>query len=151
MHPESRYVFPGGDTALFLDDFKYAVGTSDHARGEARLDTGPGHASDVRTRRVQLRHRSQDDRAQGADPDRIDRDPGWHADLLPDRRRRAHTVRDATVDLHYQQYGAYAEASHSFTDNLRLIAGVRVDVNSRFDEIPISPRGALIFNALQDG
>jgi outer membrane receptor protein involved in Fe transport len=60
------------------------------------------------------------------------------------------TSLNRTVDLHYQQYGGYAEASHSFTSNLRLIAGVRIDVNSRFDDIPISPRGALIFNALGD-
>ena len=58
-------------------------------------------------------------------------------------------VVNRAIDLHYQTYGAYAEGSHRFLDNLRLIAGVRVDVNTRFDATPVSPRAALVYSPLQ--
>ena len=54
------------------------------------------------------------------------------------------------IDLHYQQYGAYAEGSHRFLDNLRLIAGVRVDINTRFDATPVSPRAALVYSPISE-
>jgi outer membrane receptor protein involved in Fe transport len=59
-------------------------------------------------------------------------------------------VVNRAIDLHYQQYGAYAEGSHKFLDNLRLIAGVRVDVNTRFDATPLSPRAALVYSPMSE-
>jgi outer membrane receptor protein involved in Fe transport len=44
--------------------------------------------------------------------------------------------------------GVYAEGSHKIIDQLKIIAGARIDVNSRFDATPISPRAALIYNGL---
>jgi outer membrane receptor protein involved in Fe transport len=53
-----------------------------------------------------------------------------------------------TANLQYQQFGGYAEGAHNFNEHLRAIAGVRVDKTTRFKTIPISPRAALIVNAL---
>ena len=51
-----------------------------------------------------------------------------------------------TVNLQYQGLGAYAEGAYNFNQNLRLIGGVRLDTNTRFSDVPISPRAALIVN-----
>jgi outer membrane cobalamin receptor len=150
VHPKSRYVFPASETALFLDDYKYAVGSSTTL--EEKLDWTLGPATRVMFGIVGSNYDIVPKTTVpegGADPDgSIVTQAGTLFYYLTAGGEPQPIGR--TVDLHYQQYGAYAEASQSFTKNLRLIAGVRVDINSRFDEIPISPRGALIFNALQD-
>ena len=53
-----------------------------------------------------------------------------------------------THNLQYQQAGAYAEGAYNFNQYLRAIAGARVDVSTRYDDVPISPRAALIGQAL---
>ncbi len=52
------------------------------------------------------------------------------------------------INLHYYNYAVYGEGSHKIIDKLKIIAGARIDVNSRFDATPISPRAALIYNGL---
>ena len=120
------------------------------ARGEARRRAQRRDPPDGRGGGHQLRHHPQGHRAR-AGPTR-DGDIVTQAGSLtyyteannPASRVDIHR----TVNLHYQQYGAYAEGAHHFNDNLRVIAGVRVDVNTRFDDIPVSPRAALIVQAL---
>jgi outer membrane receptor protein involved in Fe transport len=145
LDPRSRYVFPDSMGGLFLDDYKYAVGTS--AALEEKLDleitastrlmvgavaanydvvpkaTVPGGAN---TRGdVVLQSGSLTYYTRAGDPtSRVD---------LP-----------RTVNLQYQQFGAYVEGAHRFSANLRAIAGVRADASTRFSAIPVSPRAALI-------
>jgi outer membrane receptor for ferrienterochelin and colicin len=156
VQPDSRYVFPGGMTSLFLDDFKYGVGTGETL--EEKLDWVVSDSTrfafgaaasnfDIIPKSTVLggasRDRSVVDQA-GAlvyyerllDPMTVD--PASRVEI-----KRA-------IDLHYQQYGAYAEGSHKFLENLRLIAGVRVDVNTRFDATPVSPRAALVYSPLSE-
>jgi outer membrane receptor protein involved in Fe transport len=157
VQPETRYVFPGGPTSLFLDDFKYGVGTGqtveeklDWAVADStRLTFGVAASNfDIIPKSTVLkgadRNRSIVDQA-GALSYFTALDPTTG---LPDPNSRESVNR--AIDLHYQQYGAYAEGSHRFLDNLRLIAGVRVDVNSRFDATPVSPRAALVYSPLSE-
>jgi outer membrane receptor protein involved in Fe transport len=147
--PESRYVFPNGTGGLFLQDFKYGIGTS--ASVEEKLDVEVGHTrfvlgtvgtnydvvpktsvpggvdprADVVTQAGTLTYYTQPN------------DPASRVDI------------NRTVNLDYQQFGAYAEGAHDFTEYLRAIAGVRVDKNTRFSTIPFSPRAALILRGLE--
>jgi outer membrane cobalamin receptor len=150
VHPESRYVFPVPGM-LFLDDFKYGVGTG--VTVEEKVDWSLGTRTHLMFGLVGSNYDivPKTTVIGGANPD--DSIVGKAGTLtyyttMGDLNSAVPISR--TVDLHYQQYGAYVEGSHNFSDRLRLIAGVRVDANSRYDEIPISPRGALIFNALHD-
>jgi outer membrane receptor protein involved in Fe transport len=52
-------------------------------------------------------------------------------------------------DVVYENLGAYAEATAELHNRLRLVLGARIDKDSRFDEIPMSPRSALILNATE--
>jgi outer membrane cobalamin receptor len=147
--PKSRYVFPDGAGGLFLQDFKYGIGTS--ASVEEKLDWDLSEATrfmfgvvatsyDIIPKATVLG---------GANPD---------GDIISQAGRLAYYTEannpasrveiPRTVNLQYQQYGAYAEGVHAFNESLRAVAGVRVDVNSRYGEVPLSPRAALLFNTL---
>jgi outer membrane receptor protein involved in Fe transport len=155
VQPDSRYVFPGGPDSLFLDDFKYGTGTGETV--DEKLDWTLSESTrfvfgatasnfDILPKATVLK---------GANRDRSIVEQASHlsyytalgANGLPDPASKVDVNR--AIDLHYQTYGAYAEGSHRFVDSLRLIAGVRVDVNTRFDATPVSPRAALVYSPLE--
>jgi outer membrane cobalamin receptor len=147
VDPQSRYVFPNGMGGLFLGDYKYAIGTS--ASLEEKLDVQLGAAARLMLGAVVTNY---DIVPKATVPNGAKRNgdvvtqagtltyytelnnPGSRVDI------------NRTVNLQYQQFGAYAEGAYNFSSNLRLIGGVRLDTNTRFREIPISPRAALIVN-----
>ena len=149
VDPDSRYVFPDGTGALFLDDFKYAIGTS--ASVEEKLDIRLGGRARLVVGAVATNY------------DIIPKTtvPEGGADPGGDIITQAKTISYYTVpndpmslveinrthNLQYQQAGAYAEGAYNFNQYLRAIAGARVDVSTRYDDVPISPRAALIGQA----
>ena len=147
--PESRYVFPNGMGGLFLQDFKYSVGTS--ATVEEKLDVEVGHATRFVLGAVATNFNivPKTSVPGGVDP---------RGDVVTQAGTLTYYTRandptsrvdiNRTVNLDYQQIGAYAEGARDFTQHLRLIAGVRVDKNTRFKAVPISPRAALILRGL---
>jgi outer membrane cobalamin receptor len=149
LDPQSRYVFPDGMGGLFLGDYKYAIGTSTAL--EEKLDfelspstrlmvgavatnydvvpkaTVPGGANtrgDVVLQSGSLTYYTEAN------------NPASRVDI------------PRTVNLKYQQFGAYIEGAHRFNANLRAIAGVRADSTTRFAAVPVSPRAALIVQGL---
>jgi outer membrane receptor protein involved in Fe transport len=52
-------------------------------------------------------------------------------------------------DVVYENLAAYAEATAKLHERLRLVLGARLDKDTRFGEIPFSPRGALIVSATE--
>jgi len=50
----------------------------------------------------------------------------------------------------YQSVGVYVEGTAKLHDRVRLLVGMRVDKDERYDEIPLSPRAALIVNPLPE-
>lgn len=147
--PESRYVFPDGMGGLYLRDFKYALGTS--ASLEEKLDVRLGSKARLVVGVVATNYDiiPKTTVPDGADPE---------GDIITqagsityyERANDPTSIQDVrrTVNLQYQQLGAYAEGAYDFNEHLRALAGVRVDVNTRFDEVPISPRAALIARGL---
>jgi outer membrane cobalamin receptor len=149
VDPSSRYVFPSPTEGLFLHDFKYGVGTG--VGLEEKLDVALGDSTRLAFGLVGNNY-DIIPKASVLDGANTDRDIVSQAGVLtyytaaggmPISINRA-------VDLHYQQAGAYAEGSYRVNEQLKAIAGVRVDVNTRYSQVPVSPRAALIFNTLQD-
>jgi outer membrane receptor protein involved in Fe transport len=149
IDPRSRYVFPDGKGGLFTHDFKYGIGTSvgleeklDVELGEStRLAFGVvGNNYDVIPKASVL---------DGAHPD---------GDIVSQAGQLTYYETPGgppvnisrAVDLHYRGAGAYAEGSHRITEQLKAIAGVRVDISSRYSQIPVSPRAALVYSTLGD-
>jgi outer membrane cobalamin receptor len=147
LDPSSRYVFPNGMGNLFLGDFKYAIGTS--ASVEEKLDVQVGQSARLILGAVATNY---DIVPKATVPGSADtrgdvvRQAGTlsYYTIPNDPNSRVDITR--TVNLQYQGLGAYAEGAYNFNQNLRLIAGVRLDTNTRFREVPISPRAAVIIN-----
>jgi outer membrane receptor for ferrienterochelin and colicin len=150
VDPSSRYVFPttGG---LFLRDFKYGVGTG--VGIEEKLDVELGESTRLAFGLVGNNYDiiPKSSVLDGANTDRdIVSQAGTLTYYTEANNPGSRVDINRAVDLHYQQAGAYAEGSHRINDQLKAIAGVRVDLNTRYSQIPVSPRAALIFNTLQD-
>ncbi len=50
------------------------------------------------------------------------------------------------VNVSYQTYAGYVEAGWKLVDRLKLIGGIRVTKDTRFNDIPLTPRAALIYD-----
>jgi outer membrane cobalamin receptor len=50
----------------------------------------------------------------------------------------------------YQSVGIYAEGTVKIHERVRALVGMRIDKDERYDEIPLSPRAALIVNPLPE-
>lgn len=75
------------------------------------------------------------------------------ADIITYYTRKADTsskmeIRTANNIIYYNS-GTYAEANILITEKLKAILGMRVDIDSRFEELQLSPRVALIYNPNQ--
>jgi outer membrane cobalamin receptor len=151
VHPESRYVFPNGSGGLYLDDFKYGLGTSTSL--EEKFDWTLGPSTRLMFGLVGANYDIVPKASVpgGANPDE---DLGAQGGTLSyytrpgDPTSRVDVQR--VIDLHYRSVGAYVEGSYRFTEHLRAIAGLRADISTRYSEKPISPRAALIYNGVDD-
>jgi outer membrane receptor protein involved in Fe transport len=146
---DSRYIFPNGAGDLFLTDFKYAIGTSTSL--EEKLDVEVGTSTRLMFGVVGTSYDviPKTSVPGGAHPTGDIVSQAGSVVYYTEANNPASRVElHRAVDLHYRQGGVYAEAAQRLHDKVRFIAGVRVDANSRFKEIPVSPRAAIVYNAL---
>jgi outer membrane receptor for ferrienterochelin and colicin len=142
----SRYVFPvGGD--LYLEDFKYGVGTG--VSIEEKVDYTVSQATRFVAGMVATRYDivPKVSVLGGADP---------AADIVTQAGTLTYYTRpndpssavnlNRAENLKYYNVGFYAEGARSFARHFKVISGVRVDRNSRFTDVPISPRAAFIYS-----
>jgi outer membrane cobalamin receptor len=149
VDPESRYVFPNGMGGLFLSDYKYAIGTS--ASLEEKLEVQINDTSRLMVGAVATNYDvvPKTSVPGGTDPAAdVVTQAGTLSYFTEANNPKSQVIINRTADLQYQQVGGYAEAAHNFNEHLRAIAGVRVDKNTRFSTIPVSPRAAVIVNTL---
>jgi outer membrane receptor protein involved in Fe transport len=148
IDPKSRYVFPV-PPSLYLHDFKYGLGTSESI--EEKLDWDITDRTRVVVGAVATNYEviAKASVLDGANPDQgIVSQAGVLTYYTRANDPTSAVGIPRAEDLHYHQYGVYAEGSHKFTDGLRAILGVRADTSSRYSEVPVSPRAAVIFNGL---
>jgi outer membrane cobalamin receptor len=147
VDPETRYVFPNGTGGLFLNDFKYAVGTSFSL--EEKLEVQLDYSTRLMVGAVAT---SYDVIPKTSVPGGVDTrgdvvtQAGTLTYYTQPNNPASRVDINRTVNLDYQQFGAYAEGAHDFGEHVRAIAGVRLDINNRFDAVPVSPRAALILH-----
>jgi outer membrane receptor for ferrienterochelin and colicin len=150
VDPKSRYIFPV-PPELYLHDFKYGLGTNESI--EEKLDWDVSDKTRVIIGAVATNYDviAKASVLDGADPDRGIVQQGGVLTYYTKANDPTSAVGIYRAeDLHYKQYGVYAEGSHRFTDHLRAIAGVRADTSSRYSEVPVSPRAAVIFNGIDE-
>lgn len=150
VDPDSRYVFPV-PPGLYLDDFKYGISSGVSLEERFQYDIADRSRATVGFNFWHFDILPKVSVLGGADPDGdIVSQAGeiiyFTEQGNPDTEQRINRA----IDLVYTQVGAYAEVSHGFTDHLRGVAGVRVDVNSRYSQVPVSPRAALTYNGIDE-
>jgi outer membrane cobalamin receptor len=149
IDPETRYVHPNGMGGFNLWDFKYAIGTS--ASLEEKLDFVVSKSLRFMLGFVATNY-DVTPKATVLDGSNPDGDIVSQAGSLSyytqpnDPTSRVDISR--AINLHYFNYGVYTEGSYRPFESLKTIAGVRVDVNSRFPGAPVSPRAAVIYTGL---
>ncbi len=150
IDPKSRYVFPV-PPELYLHDFKYGIGTSESI--EEKVDWDISNRTRVVFGAIASNYDviAKASVLDGADPNEgiVSQAGVLTYYTRPNDPTSAVNVPRAE-DLHYKQFGVYAEGSHRFANRLRAIAGLRADVSSRFSEVPVSPRAALIYNGIDE-
>jgi outer membrane cobalamin receptor len=149
VDPISRYVFPNGAGDVYLNDFKYSIGTGTSLEEKLDVELSPstrlmfgvvGANYDV------IPKTSVPGGAQTSGD--IVTEAGSIVYYTEANNPASRVELHRAVDLHYRVGGVYAEGAQRLHDKLRVIAGVRVDANSRFSAVPVSPRAAIVYNAL---
>lgn len=147
IDPESRYVYPISETEIFLNDYKYGLGRAFKIEEQLNYDI---------TKRLSivgglmLSYYNIIPKATvpgGADPTRdITTQAGAfvYYTRMGDPSSKVELPR--AYNVNYKNYAAYAEGQYLFSHKLKTVIGLRVDEDTRFDDIPFSPRIALIYN-----
>lgn len=146
IDPESRYVFPASTNAWFLDDHKYGIGKGVTIEEKASADvTDAVHL----TAGITVSEFDIVPKATvpgGIDVDQNLTEQGGNFEYYTQLGVAGSLVTVPRVNnLKYRTYGGYLESQWQALDALKLIAGGRVDTNSRYSTTPFSPRGAVIY------
>ncbi len=150
VDPHSRYVFPSGDlygTRWFFNDYKYATGNSfsveetlrvDFSRSLSMLLGGTYTNYDIIPKATVPGGANR-----GSDQDIVKQGGAFQYSLTPGG---ALTPIPRVAEIDFARYGAYLEFGWQITPKLKLIAGGRVDKDTRIEDPSYTPRGALIWN-----
>lgn len=144
ISPHSRYVFPASPTNWFFDDYKYGIGDTIgleetvHATLLPTLQLLAGGSvafSDIIPKSTV---------PGGADPDGDVVSQGGSFVYI-DGTGATNTIQ-RVVQQKYETYAAYAELAWQAADKLKLIGGARLTYDTRFDELPFTPRAAVVYD-----
>lgn len=145
IDPATRYVWaPANKDAWFYNDYKYGIGQSVtleetvHATVNDRLSLLAGFMAGT----FDIVPKSTV--PGGADPDGKFIDQAGHFDYIDPDTGQTNTI-PRVVRVCYQTLAGYAEGNWKALDKLTAIAGVRITGDTRFTDLPITPRAALIY------
>ncbi len=147
VDPRSRYVFPKSAKEWFFNDYKYANGNSFtveetlHVQFSKPLSMLLGG---IYTNYDIIAKSTVPGKAnRGSDDDLVKQGGAFQYSLTPGGSLIA-IPRVAESD--FARYGAYVEFCWQLAPKLKLIAGARVDKDTRIDEPSYTPRASLIWN-----
>ncbi|MEZ0387761.1 MAG: TonB-dependent receptor plug domain-containing protein, partial [Verrucomicrobium sp.] len=146
--PHSRYIFPADETSWFFNDYKYAQGTSFSIEETLKIEFSPTVSA-----LIGGIYTNYDIIPKSTVPGGADR--GSDASIVeqggsfvyyteagnPASRQEIPRV----VEVDFERYGAYVEVGWAVTPDLKVIAGGRVDKDSRIEDLSYTPRGAIIY------
>jgi outer membrane receptor for ferrienterochelin and colicin len=144
ISPHSRYVFPASATEWFLDDYKYGIGDAIsleetvHAELLPTLNLLAGGSVawyDIVPKSTV---------PGGADPDGDLVSQGG-AFVYIDGNGVTNSIQ-RVVQQKYETYAGFAEMAWQAMDKLKMIGGVRLTYDTRFDDLPFTPRAALVYD-----
>ncbi len=147
IDPATRYVFPvpGLTNEWFLNDYKYGLGEGYTVEETLRTELGErlSLVCGVMAGAYEIIPKSTVPGGADPDGDVVTQAGAWEYTIGGDSfRHRLNRV----VQSEYQNYAGYAELAWRLYDRLRLVAGTRVTKDTRFDDVPVTPRAALVYD-----
>jgi outer membrane receptor for ferrienterochelin and colicin len=147
IDPATRYVFavPGLTNQWFLNDYKYGLGEGYTWEETLRMDLSDRISLLCGAMAGNYDIIPKSTAPGGADPDGdvVGEAGAWEYTVGSDPTR--HPI-NRVARSEYQTYAGYTELAWRLDDRLRLVAGTRVTKDTRFDDLPITPRAALIYD-----
>ena len=148
INPATRYVFPTPSLTnnWFLNDYKYGIG-----QGLTWEETVRAELNDKLSLLGGFMLGTFDVIPKstvpgGADPDGDVVAQGGTFDYIDPAFPGVTNHIPRVVRVNYQTYAGYIEGGWRMLEQLKVIAGVRVTKDSRFSDVPITPRAALIYD-----
>ena len=149
VDPVSRYVFPKNDREWFYNDYKYANGQSISVEESLHVAFSSSLSALLGGTYTNYDILPKSTVPGGARP-------GGHNDIIsqggsfvyfteagnPASRQETPRV----VDSEFSRYGAYLEFSWQIAPKLKVIAGARVDKDTRIEDPSYTPRAAVIYD-----
>ena len=149
VDPVSRYVFPLNPKEWFFNDYKYANGHSLSVEESLRVDFSSSLSALLGGTYTNYDILPKSTIPGGARP-------GDHNDIIQQGGSFVYFTKDGNgvtqheipraVDSEFARYGAYLEFSWQVNPKLKVVAGGRVDKDTRIDEPSYTPRGAIIYD-----
>jgi len=145
IDPETRYVWPDSPTTLFYDDFKYGIGSSVRLEELLSLVFSERFEATIGFEAAFYDIIPKATVPGGADPSgNVVTQAGdftYYTALDP---ATAVDVPRAT-NMNYSNIGYFVQGRLALSDALSLVGGVRIDHNTRYKEVPVTPRAAIIY------
>jgi outer membrane receptor protein involved in Fe transport len=142
IDPDSRYVFwtvSGGATNWFFNDFKTGRGESWSVEETVRWELHP-RLSILVGMTAQFYDITPKYTAGGA---------GFTYYTTISNLATAVAI-PGKVRTRYETYAGYVEGTWQMLDRLKAIAGVRVTKDTRYDDVPVTPRAALVYDVTDE-
>lgn len=147
IDPESRYVYPVNDSTIFLNDFKYGIGKV--FKVEEQLNYVRNDKFSI-IGGIVTSFYGVTPKATipgGADPSMdITSQAGSFIYYTRKGDSTSKVLVPRAYNINYRVYAAYAEATYLLVPKFKAILGLRVDRDTRFSAVPLSPRIALVYS-----
>lgn len=150
IDPRTRYVFPASNTQWFLNDFKYGRGKSTTLEENLRVNFNSRLSllAGLSSARYDIIPKSTIPGGVDFSRDLVTQGGSFVYFTRPnDPTSRVEIPR--VVRVKYHDTGAFAELGWQASRSLKAIFGARVDKDSRFGNVPFSPRVAAIYDINQ--
>jgi outer membrane receptor for ferrienterochelin and colicin len=146
IDPETRYVFPVSPTELFLNDFKYGLGTGVTLEEKVNVEFDKDLSFIFGLMAGSYDIIPKATVPGGADTSgNIVSQAGSFVYYTEKNNAHSRVEVPRATDLSYENYSAYVEGSYQVLENVKVIGGARLDTNTRYTEDPFSPRASVVY------
>ncbi len=156
VHSDSRFVWPDGDMnnpeedlALFDDKYGYGYGVTLEERVTSEITPDLTLMGGVEASHYSVVPKFTVYGGIDKEICIMEQAAVWTIRYMEDGEEVIEEIHGAG-NLKYEIYGLYAEANYNLTEELTGILGARIDMDTRHDEVPFSPRVSAIYRPVEN-
>lgn len=148
ISPRSRYVFPASATNWFFNDYKYGIGDGIGLEETLHIEIAPtlkllaGASATL----YDIIPKSTVPGGASTSGDIVSQGGQF---VYIDGHGVTNTIQ-RVVQQKYETYAGYVELAWQAMEKLKLITGLRLTYDTRFDDLPFTPRVALVYDLTEE-